>query len=409
MFIFNLQLFANANTQVSYTGNGTSGHEYAVNPNLSPEMKEYYSKYLIKLAEANLVYQQFADQDSIPKNGGRIKEWRMFSPFPKATTPLTEGVTPNGVPVVVKKINKQLDEFGAYSTVSDLLELTSIDPVITEVTSLHAQSMARTLDTIVRNEYVAGAGNYLFAGSRSAIGSITSSDKIAVADIAKASAILARNNTPKINGSYIGIVHTDVAHDIKTNSDFISVAKYKDPEKIYQGEIGELYGVRFVETTEAPITKESGENKPALYHCIIIGKGAIKSIKLDGSGAEIIVKPKGSSGTEDPLNQRSTIGWKIPLFGAQVVIPEYIVDLVCASSFSDIAKTNVDVGDATTIDRRFPATRTGSVTNPTAYPAYTTGTDYNAGDAYTNATVDADIASTAAAAAAAAQGGGGGT
>ena len=117
----------------------------------------------------------------------------------------------------------------------------------------------------------------------------------------------------------------------------------------------------------------SGQSTFALYHCLIFGKGATKSIDVAGSGAEIIVKDSGSSGTEDPLNQRSTIGWKIPMFGAQVVIPEYIVDLVCGSTFSNVNTPNVDVGDAVTLSQRIPTGKS----NP-----------FGAADVYTNTAGD---------------------
>lgn len=325
---FNLQLFAEPNTLTT----GTS--------DLSPEMKEFYSKDLIDMASANLVHAQFGDKVSIPKNGGKTIEFRMFSSFPKALTPLEEGITPDGVPVKVTSINKTLEEFGQYSTHSDLLELTAIDNVIVEVTARHSESASLTLDTIVRNELNSGT-NVIYAEKDGVAASlrseITAEHKLTPTVIAKAVTHLKKVNAPKIDGSYVCIIHPSVAFDIMTDENWIDVQKYSNATAIFNGELGKLYGVRFVESTEAAIFKEGST---AVYSCLFIAKGAYKVIDVASAGMEVIVKQKGSGGTTDPLNQRSTIGWKILMYGCKVVIPEYIVRVECGSSFSAVDDAN---------------------------------------------------------------------
>ena len=80
---FLLQLFADLNTNVT-TDSG-----------MSVEMKTFYDKSLIDLAEPNLVHDQFADKRNIPANGGKSIEFRKYDSLPKATNPLEEGVTPD--------------------------------------------------------------------------------------------------------------------------------------------------------------------------------------------------------------------------------------------------------------------------------------------------------------------------
>lgn len=332
-FDFDLQLFAEVNANVQTSGSS----------NLTAEMKTFYSKLLIKRAKANLIHAQFGEEESIPKNGGKTIEWREFSAFPKATTALTEGVTPSGVPLKVTSITQTLSEFGAYTTISDVLELTAIDDVIVETTSKHGDSMGLTLDTIVRNE-LNTATHVIYAPNASGTAptgrsTITSANKLTVTTIAKAVTLLKKHNAPKIDGSYISIIHPSVSYDLMTDPNWIDIQKYSNTEKIYEGEIGKLYGVRFIETTEAAMFTGSGSNGggangQAVYSCLFIGKGAYKVIKIENSGAQVIVKGKGSAGSADPLNQRSTVGWKIPLFGAKIVIPEYIVRVECGSTFS---------------------------------------------------------------------------
>lgn len=328
---FNLQLFAEPNLNTQTTGTSE----------LSAEMKTFYSKDLIELATANLVHAQFGDKVSIPKNGGKTIEFRQFSAFPKATTPLQEGVTPNGVPIKVTSITKTLEEFGAYTAVSDILDMTAIDPVVVEVTARHADSMGLTLDTIVRNELNTGT-NVIYAdkgGTEVTSRSLLTKDhKLTPKIIAKAVTFLKKQNAPKFEGSYVCIIHPSVSFDLMTDENWIDVQKYQNSTNIFNGELGKLYGVRFVESTEAAIFTDSngGASGCAVYSCLFMGKGAYKVIDVGGSGASIIVKGKGSAGTSDPLDQRSTIGWKIPMFGAKITIPQYLVRVECGSSFSDV-------------------------------------------------------------------------
>ena len=83
LLMLNLQLFANTVQTTLLSG-------------LSAEMKTYYDMNLINEASANLVHDQFGQKRPIPKGGGKTIEFRKFSPLAKATTALTEGVTPDG-------------------------------------------------------------------------------------------------------------------------------------------------------------------------------------------------------------------------------------------------------------------------------------------------------------------------
>lgn len=330
---FNLQLFADV---VNTTASAAEGN------NLTAEMKTYYANYLLKLMQANLVHTQFGKKDSVPKNGGKTIEYRMFSAFPKVSEPLTEGVTPEGAPLNVTTVSKTLEEFGAYSTHTDTLVLTAIDNIISEATEKHAENAVLTLDTITRNELNAGT-NVVYAakgGVRvTSRGALTADHKLTYNDVAYMSTMLKRNNAPKIDGSYIAIIHPDVAQDIMLDERWIDVQKYKNPENIYNGEIGKLHNVRFIESTEALCTKE-GAGGVGVYSTLFIGKDAYHVIDVAGAGVEIIVKPAGSAGTADPLNQRSTVGWKVPMFGAKRTIEQYIWRFESGSSLSDVAIAN---------------------------------------------------------------------
>jgi N4-gp56 family major capsid protein len=88
--------------------------------------------------------------------------------------------------------------------------------------------------------------------------------------------------------------------------------------------------VRFVETTEAKVY-EGG-----VFGTLFIGANAYGVIDINGAGAEFIYKPKGSAGTADPLDQRSSAGWK-GMKAAKILVDNYIVRV--ESKVADFADT----------------------------------------------------------------------
>lgn len=333
LYFLHLQIFAVQTTELDDTGN-----------DLSPEMKTFYEKVLLKNLKPNLVHAQFGQKKNIPKNGGKTIEFRRFSKLAKATTALTEGTTPAGNSLDVQTITATISQYGDYITISDLLELTAIDNVIVEALTVLSDQAGETLDTIVRNVIV--GGTQVIYAPKSAGTAVTSRATLDATclftpDLAfQAARQLKRKNVPKIDGSYIGIIHPDVSYDVMRSDEWIDVHKYATPENIYEGEIGKLGSVRFVETTEAKIWKGDGcPTGLAVYGCLFLGADAYGDTELDGGGLQVIVKQKGSAGTADPLDQRSSVGWKSSKV-AERLSEERIVRVECCSSMSATAEAN---------------------------------------------------------------------
>lgn len=324
----NLQLFAtitpgNVNGTVA-SGSMATG---SANTALSPEMKTFYDMTLIDMASPQLVYNQFGQKRPIPKNGGKTIEFRKFSALPKATTPIQEGVTPAGGALEVTKLEATVEQYGYYIVQSDVLELTSLDNTILEATKLLGKQAGVTLDTITRDILMTGL-NVNYAGGVESRGAVTGN--ITVADVCKIVAKLRAANAPTINGDYVAIIHPYVAHDLMRDEEWIEAHKYAKPENLYEGEIGKVAGVRFVESSEAKIL-DGG-----IFQCLFLGEGAYGVTEITGGGLQTIVKQKGSAGTADPLDQRSSVGWKA-MTTAEILVPEYMVRYECKSSFGNVA------------------------------------------------------------------------
>ena len=228
--LYDLQLFAGeANTQ-------TTGHG-----GLSAEMKTYYGMELLENAKPQLVHNQFAATKPLPTGGGKTVEWRKFGSFEKALTPLTEGVTPDGSGISVSYITKELAQYGDYTTVSDLLDLTAIDDVVLEITDRHGSNMGLTLDTVTRNEIQQGS-QVIYAPKLGADGGqtavlhrydLTEGCKLTSELVAKAATQLKKMNAPTFEGKYVCILHPSVAFDLRQDPAWVAAHQYAAATELF--------------------------------------------------------------------------------------------------------------------------------------------------------------------------------
>ncbi len=301
---------------------------------MSVEMKILYDRTLLENAQPALIHDQWAQTKNIPLNGGKTIEFRRYDKLPKATTPLTEGVTPKGQALNVTKVEATVQQYGGYVAISDMLKLTAIDNNIVEASELLGMQAGETLDTISREVMNAGTNVQYAEGQVESRGAITSDHKLTVKAIKMAVRFLKKQHAKKIGGYYYAIINPDCSYDLTEDPRFIEVVKYKNPERIYQGEIGEIEGVRFAETTEAKIFAKAGSGSIDVYSTLIFGANAYATTTVEGHALETIVKQLGSSGTADPLNQRATVGWKA-IKVTEILSQPYMIRIETASTFND--------------------------------------------------------------------------
>lgn len=219
----NLQLFAQPANHTGATG-------------MSAEMKTYYEKRLLDQAEPLLVHDQFGDKYPIPANNGKTIEFRKYESLPKATEPLTEGVTPNAQALTVTPMTATVKQYGGWAAITDVLQLTAIDNNITQATKVLASQAGRTLDTVTR-EVLAGGTNVIYAPAGDT--AVTSRANLTTASVLtpdlidQAATALKAQNADAIGESYVAIVHPYVAYDLRRNPEWIDVHKYAAPENIH--------------------------------------------------------------------------------------------------------------------------------------------------------------------------------
>ena len=378
--------------------------------------KTFYDRALLETAKTRLVHASYGQKRSIPRNSGKRVEFRRYELFTPDTNALVleEGVTPAGQSLAQSKIEAEVKQYGAYVEVSDLLDLTSYDPVLAESTELLGEQLGTVVEWVTRDAMCAGT-NVQYANGKTNRLSLEAGDKLTVTEIRKAVRSLKKAKARMFNTTgdgksrkphFVCICSPDATYDLQSDALWQDVSKYSDVEQIYSGEIGRLFGVVFVESTEAKVFSQSvltavsahsagsavvtlaemmesaalyltagakikigsvehtvtsadaeaktvtlsetipsaiapgtlvysedagvldtGTKKGTDIHAtLVFGSDAYGIIDVDGEGClQTIVKPVGSGGASDPLDQRATVGAKVAAYTARILNNLWIV------------------------------------------------------------------------------------
>ncbi len=382
----------------------------------------YYDRQLLESAKTRFVHAEYGQKRPIPRNNGshvNFRRWNLFDPK-TAINGLIEGETPTGQTLSQTDVEATVKQYGAYVEVSDLLDLTAYDSVINDSAELLGEQIGTVVEWVTRDAMCA-TSNVQYAGGVQSRSAITADKKLTVEEIRKAVRTLKKNKARQFSDDgrqphFICICSPDATYDLQSDENWKSVSSYQNAEAIYSGEIGRLYGVVFVESTEAKVYEQSvlnavktstsssdsfvlkndpteaekeylsrGGNKIKIgsteytlagrapfdaatntvrlsaaasltadaivwsddagavdastkeaipvHATLVFGKDAYGVVDVDGKGAvQLIVKPHGSSGTADPLDQRATVGAKVTAYAAVLLNDLWLVKIEHAVS-----------------------------------------------------------------------------
>lgn len=368
--------------------------------------KTFYDRLLLEGAKTRFVHSMFGQKRQIPLNNGKHVEFRRWNLFDAddAMKALDEGVTPSGQSLSQTDVDVSVSQYGAYVEVSDMLADTGYDDVVRDSAELLGEQMGTVVEWVTRDAMCAGS-NVQRAGGKTNRLALGANDKLTVDEIRKAVRTLksAKARLFSANGKkphFICICSPEATYDLQNDALWKDVSMYSNAEQIYSGEIGSLFGVAFVESTEAKVFKQSvlnavkaattsstsfvlknaptelesiylskagnkikigtAEHTVAAFNAanntvtlsavatlatdavvysedagavdgttkagmdvhatLVFGKDAYGVVDLEGRGAiQMIIKQHGSAGASDPLNQRATIGAKVPAYAAKIL------------------------------------------------------------------------------------------
>jgi len=300
---------------MSYTGNQISTN--------AEWQRVYYDRVLLERLLPNLLWTMFGQPKPMPQNEGQTVNFHGYESLAVATTELTEGVTPSGSLLSMINFPVTPKQYGDFVEISDKLDMTAPDPVLTNAAELLGEQAAETIDTLVR-DVLAAATNVQYAGTgNTQTSEIAATDTLTATEIQKAVRTMHTNKIRKITSivnastgvgtmpiapAFVGIVSAATLYDLKGETGWLPVEQYASTQSLLPYEVGKLDEVRFVMTHNPIIEADAGSDSPAndVHNTIILGRDAYGIIQLQG--VQNIIKGFGSG--NDPLNQRATSGWK---------------------------------------------------------------------------------------------------
>ncbi len=390
------------NVNPNYNANLTTS------PGLAPAIQEFYNRHLLEEISPKLIHAQFGQKITVGRNRGKTVNFRKWTPFPAITQPLVEAIVPDGQTLAMTSISASLDSYGGYVTISDMVDMTAIDPVVADTIALMSDQGALSVDHLVRRELHSQSTNIQYAGNATSLDAITPDKVLTTKEIRKAVRTLKKNKAKPFNRGgkdyYIAIVSPDTVYDLQADDKWEKVSLYQDKENIYSGEIGRMFGVVFVESLEAmtyggmafvadttvsgydagsktvtlnrvlnddeadaimasgvvsingttlevasargntiildgevsaaPASGNSvaivgpGADGVPVAATLVFGRNSYGVVSLDEDNVRSIIKPAGSAGTADPLEQASTVGWKVDGFGTKLLEPGWLVQIL---------------------------------------------------------------------------------
>lgn len=304
---------------------------------IDPGVANFYDKNLLTKAMPVLLHTRFAQVRDIPSKSSKVIKFRRYNLLLPATTPLVEGVTPIGSQMSKTDITATVQPYGDYVTLTDEVQYTIEDNALLEASEELGQQAGNTIDRLTREVLHAGT-NVQYASSATDRGTVTASMKLTRLEVKEAIRTLKRNKAMKItsmvdastgvgtlpiNSCFVGIVHPDTTYDLKEETGFIPVEKYGQRVAM-PDEIGAIDEARFIESTEAKVFTGEGSGGVDVYSTLIMGREAYGITRISGQTLRNIIKPLGSAGSADPLDQRATSGWKMT-FVAKILNQDWIV------------------------------------------------------------------------------------
>jgi len=310
---------------------------------VDPAVAIFYDRVLLKRGKPKLIHTIFGQKKNLGSKKGNTMKFRRYSALTVATTPLSEGVTPPGQQLSKTDLLAQVSQYGDYVHVTDVVDMTVEDPVLTVANEELGDQMGRTIDVIVRDILAATAStdDCDLGTNGDTPTELTKNDidtkavQVLLGNNAEMHTSLVRassgQGTSPIRPAFWGLSEIDLIDDLEAVSGFKSTAQYPAQSGVLDAEWGATGNVRWLVTTEGYVSAGTSTLSADEYFNFILGKNAYGIIDLDAGNVKSIVKAFGSGGTSDPLNQRATAGWKA-FFVARILNDNFMLNLKCTHS-----------------------------------------------------------------------------
>lgn len=219
---------------------------------LPDAIRTIYSSDLEMTAKPLLVFDQFAERkNEFALEKGVTTVWNVIRNLPPTIGALSETVDVDTQQLQSFPISMTIYEYGNALGTTEKLNLVSYWGPIRDLVRLKlGPQMGVTLDRLARNAAWSGAPKK-YAGGRANRAALTAADTVNVDTIKAAAHSLLMNRVMQQGGSYVAVVHPSVLFDLREDPLWENPGVYQDSNRLLTGEVGRLFGVRFVVSTEA--------------------------------------------------------------------------------------------------------------------------------------------------------------
>jgi N4-gp56 family major capsid protein len=292
---------------------------------LTALQRTYYVARTLKRLLPQLPLLKDAVRDTVGSNTGTTIQWRKWEALPAATAALTEGVTPAEGSLTITAITASLAQYGAWQKISDLLIRAGIDPAMSNVAELQGEQAGLSIHTLLVTE-LAGGSSVQYAGAATSRVTVAAGMNFNTAEVREAVRTMEKNNVPRFpDNLYHGVCTPSQKYDLKADAaagGFLDIMRYSAPESFLTGKLGDVEGVAFDLSTQAPTFAGQGAGGIAVHAALMWGPYAFGAIDLAGqtvgginadsnrSGIDLMVVPANTPSKVDPLQQYGVSGWK---------------------------------------------------------------------------------------------------
>lgn len=280
-------------------------------------------KELIGILKQKLLWYKTAKVHPVTKgSNSKTVIFRGFNRLALALTPLNEGITPAGSNLTMNTVTAVLSQYGDFTVITDVTEFLYDRSMIKDASDVLGIQATETIDTTIMNVVAAGTSVIYGDGTVITRATVTNAMKLTTTLITRDIRWLERNNVekfgamPMIGSAYALVGHPDVMYDLRLDSNFINAVNYSSPTPsneyrgdLFTGELGYWMGARIISTTMSPVYATAGQSSQNVYGVLCFGKGAYAVSEFSG-GLKTYIHTGGVQDTSDPLEQRSTVGWK---------------------------------------------------------------------------------------------------
>ena len=240
-----------------------------------------------------------------------------------AQAALTEGVTPDGHTNVVKTVTAVPVQLGDYSIISDVLDVETLLPIIAAQGKELANNAGRLIDEFIQDVLMGEGVGAMYAGTATSRAELTAADVMDLDLVLKATTFLSSQG--QTGERFKIIMHPNVFLDYAKSSStntWLNKLIYEDFKGIKDGFVTSWvnYDI-YISANVKPYTV-TGDETFKVYPSYAFRDGAYGVGTLQN--LQTFYKPFGAAGTEDPLNQRATVGWKC-MYGCAVLNDLFIV------------------------------------------------------------------------------------